>query len=106
VSKIDVQSYRTKTNRSVLRGAFADKTPLLFKVLSEDIDLIAIAEDVKTVLLNTEIISFKATRGTQGNIFIRLRDDVKVKEYRVNPDFDNVEYYRMKSAGVGKNWKE
>ena len=105
VAKIDVQSYRTKTNRSVLRGAFADKTPLLFKVLSEDVDLMAIAEDEKTVLLNTEIISSKATRGTQGNIFIRLRDDVKVKEYRVNPDFENVEYYRLKSAGVGKNLK-
>lgn len=106
VAKIDVQSYRTKTNRSVLRGAFADKTPLLFKVLSEDVDLMAIAEDEKTVLLNTEIISSKATRGTQGNIFIRLRDDVKVKEYRVNPDFENVEYYRLKSAGTGKYWKE
>ena len=106
VAKIDVQSYRTKTNRSVLRNSFADKTPLLFKVLSEDIDLMAIAEDEKTVLLNTEIISSKATRGTQGNIFIRLRDDVKVKEYRVNPDFENVEYYRLKSASVGKYWKE
>ena len=105
VAKIDVQSYRTKTNRSVLRNAFADKTPLLFKVLSEDIDLMAIAEDKKTVLLNTEIISSKATRGTQGNIFIRLRDDVKVKEYRVNPDFENVEYYRLKSAGTGKYLK-
>ena len=105
VSKIDVQSYRTKTNRSVLRNAFADKTPLLFKVLSEDVDLMAIAENEKTVLLNTEIISSKATRGTQGNIFIRLRDDVKVKEYRVNPDFDNVEYYRLKSAGTGKYLK-
>lgn len=106
VAKVDIDTYRTKTNRSVLRNAFADKTPLLFKVLSEDIDLMAIAEDEKTVLLNTEIISSKATRGTQGNIFIRLRDDVKVKEYRVNPDFENVEYYRLKSAGVGKNWKE
>ena len=106
VAKVDIEAYRTKTNRSVLRNAFADKTPLLFKVLSEDIDLMAIAEDEKTVLLNTEIISSKATRGTQGNIFIRLRDDVKVKEYRVNPDFDNVEYYRLKSAGTGKYWKE
>ena len=106
VAKVDIDAYRTKTNRSVLRNAFADKTPLLFKVLSEDIDLMAIAEDEKTVLLNTEIISSKATRGTQGNIFIRLRDDVKVKEYRVNPDFDNVEYYRLKSAGTGKYWKE
>lgn len=106
VAKVDIDAYRTKTNRSVLRNAFADKTPLLFKVLSEDIDLMAIAEDEKTVLLNTEIISSKATRGTQGNIFIRLRDDVKVKEYRVNPDFDGFEYYRLKSAGTGKYWKE
>lgn len=106
VAKIDVHSYRTKTNRSVLRGAFADKTPILFKVLSEDIDLMAIAEDKKTVLINTEIISSKATRGTQGNIFIRLRDDVEVKEYIVNPDFDGAEYYRLKNAGTGKYWKE
>lgn len=28
------------------------------------------------------------------------------KEYRVNPDFDNVEYYRLKSAGTGNIQKE
>lgn len=105
VSKIDLDAYKTKTNRTMLKNAYANKTPLLFKVLSEDIDLMAIAEDEKTVLINTEIISPKASRTTQGNIFIRLRDDIDVREYIVNPDFEGVEYYRVKSASVGKYWK-
>ena len=105
VSKIDLDAYKTKTNRTMLKNAYANKTPLLFKVLSEDIDLMAIAEDGKTVLINTEIISPKASRTTQGNIFIRLRDDIDVREYIVNPDFEGVEYYRVKSASIGKYWK-
>lgn len=106
VAKIDLDSYRTKTNRSVLRGAFADKTAILFKVISDDIDLMAISTDTKTVLLNTDIISSKASRTTKGNNFIRLRDGEQVEKYIAEPEIENAEYYRVKSASVGKYLKE
>lgn len=106
VAVIDEQSYRTKQNRSVLRGGFADKTTLLFKAITENVDLMAISDDDKVVLINTDIISPKATRTTKGNNFIKLRKDAKVKEYIINPDIEDKEYYRVKSAGVGKYIKE
>lgn len=56
VAKIDLEAYRTKQNRSVLRNAYADKMAILFKVISDDIDLMAISSDTKTVLINTEVI--------------------------------------------------
>lgn len=106
VAKIDLEAYRTKQNRSVLRNAYADKRAILFKVISGDTDLMAISSDTKTVLINTEIISSKATRATQGNNFIRLRDGEQVDKYIVGPEMDNSEHYRVKSAGVGKNFKD
>lgn len=105
VAKIDLEAYRTKQNRSVLRNAYADKMAILFKVISDDIDLMAISSDTKTVLINTEIISSKATRATQGNNFIRLRDGEHVDKYIVEPEMENLEYYRIASAGIGKNFK-
>lgn len=102
VAKIDLEAYRTKQNRSVLRNAYADKRAILFKVISEDIDLMAISSDTKTVLISTEIISSKATRATQGNNFIRLRDGEHVDKYIVEPEMENSEYYRVKSTSVGK----
>lgn len=42
---------------------------------------------------------------TQGKTYFRLRDDIDVREYIVNPDFEAMEYYREKSASGGKYWK-
>lgn len=102
VAKIDVQSYRTKQNRSVLRNGYADKTPLLFKAISEDFDLLAIADNEKTVLMNTDVVNSKSSKNTQGSAFIKLKNDSVVREYIVNPEIEDKEYYRLGSAGVGK----
>lgn len=101
VAKIDVEAYRTKTNRTMLRNAYADKKAIFFKALEDDVDLFAVADNNKAVLINTEIISPKASRSTQGNIFIRLQKDCLVDRYELEPEIDNVEYHRLNNAGVG-----
>lgn len=106
IAKISVQSYRTKQNRSVLRNAFADKIPILFKGLTEDIDLFAVATNKKAVLMNTEKIGEKMTKTSQGNVFIKLKDGETVEKYVVSPELKDVEYYRLANAGVGKYLKE
>ncbi len=51
VAKIDVESYRTKQNRSVLKNGYADKSALLFDILgAENVDIIAFADNKKVVV--------------------------------------------------------
>lgn len=106
VAKITTDSYRTKQNRSVLRGGFANKMAILFKGLKEDIDLMSVSTDTKTVLMNTDTINEKSSKTTQGVTFQRLKDDAKVEKYITDfSDIEDVEYYRVASAGVGKYFK-
>ena len=102
VAKIDLEAYRTKQNRSVLRNSHADKRVVLFRLLSEDIDLMATADNEKTVMINTSIINSKSSKTTQGSAFIKLKDGSVVREYQVIEDSSDYEYYRLKSAGTGK----
>lgn len=102
VAKVDLEAYRTKQNRSVLRNSHADKRVVLFRLLSEDIDLMATADNEKTVMINTSIINSKSSKTTQGSAFIKLKDGSVVREYQVIEDAENYEYYRLKSAGTGK----
>lgn len=102
VAKVDLEAYRTKQNRSVLRNSHADKRVVLFRLLSEDIDLMATADNGKTVMINTSIINSKSSKTTQGSAFIKLKDGSVVREYQVIKDTESYEYYRLKSAGTGK----
>ena len=102
VAKVDLEAYRTKQNRSVLRNSHADKRVVLFRLLSEDIDLMATADNGKTVMINTSIINSKSSKTTQGSAFIKLKEGSVVREYQVIKDTENYEYYRLKSAGTGK----
>lgn len=102
VAKVDLEAYRTKQNRSVLRNAYANKSVILFKLLSEDVDLMATADNSKTVLMNTSVVNPKSSKATQGSAFIKLKEDSVVSEYEAIEDSSDYEYYRLKSAGTGK----
>lgn len=102
VAKVDLEAYRTKQNRSVLRNSRADKRVVLFRLLSEDVDLMATADNEKTVMINTSVINSKSSKTAQGSTFIKLKDESVVREYQVIEDAENYEYYRLKSAGTGK----
>ena len=106
VSKVETKAYRTKQNRSVLRNAYANKVPIFFKAMSEDIDLLAVSEKGKAIILNTGLISSKATRHSNGNIFMKLKKGDNVKYY--DDDIEslvNSEHYILKGSGFGKNIK-
>ena len=109
VAKIDVESYRTKQNRSVLKNGYADKSALLFDILgTENVDIIAFADNKKVVLMNTETINSKSAKTTQGVTFIKLKAGCTVEKYEFaeKSELPEKEYYRLKSAGTGKYIKK
>ena len=109
VAKVSTDAYRTKTNRTVLKNSFANKETLFVIGLTEDIDLMSISSDTKTVVMNTSKIGSKASKTTQGVVFQRLKDDNKVDRYVLDlSDFsdEDVKYYTVANAGVGKYLKE
>lgn len=108
VARVDLKSYETLQNRLLLRNAYADKNVLFVKVLPEgaDIDLLAISDIDKAIILNTSRISSKATRTTAGVWFMRGKDDSKVKGYYELEDGHNYKYYKQLNAGVGKYVKK
>lgn len=108
VAKVSTKAYRTKTNRTVLKNSFANKEVLFVKGISEDFDLMSISSDTKTVIMNTSKVGSKASKTTQGVVFQRLKDDNYVDRYVIDlSEFsnDDIEYYRVANAGVGKYLK-
>lgn len=108
VAKISVSAYRTKQNRSVLKNALADKEVLLMLPMKkdEDIDIMSISTDSKTIVMNTSVINAKGSKTTQGSTFQKLKGDNTVDRYIHNLDIEDLEYYRVTSAGIGKFLKK
>lgn len=105
MAKIDLKAYQTKTNRSVLKNAFTnDQTPIYWNTITKDTDLVAISSINKVILFNTSIINAKTSRTTIGVQIMKSKDDSKMlKVLSVNDcEFEDVEYYRIHNAGVGK----
>lgn len=104
VAKIDLKAYWTKQNRSMLKKAYADKKTVFFNDGS-DFDLLALSSIGKVVVLNTEYINAKSSKGTQGVSFMKPKDGSHVASYYNASELDliNLDYYRISNAGVGKN---
>lgn len=108
VAKISTEAYRTKTNRQVLKNAFANKEVLLVKGISEDFDLMSVSSDTKTIIMNTSKVVSKASKTTQGVTFQKLKDGNVVDKYLLDlSDFseEDIEYYTISNSGVGKYLK-
>lgn len=67
VAKIDLNAYKTKTNRRKLVNAYSDKSPVvaIFHI-KEDVDLLMTASSGRILLFNTALIASKTTKNTQG----------------------------------------
>lgn len=104
VARIAMSTYETKQNRKVLKNAYADKKALFFKHIHEDIDLVAISSIDKVLLFNTSMINSKTSKTTIGSQIQKSKNESVTIEYMLIDDFDtdDIEYYRVKSAGVGK----
>lgn len=78
-AKIPVASYATKSNRRKLTGAYCDKSKAVAMFyLTEDTDIILISDAEKVLCVNTEKISLKTTRSTQGIGVMTLRRNALV----------------------------
>lgn len=104
VAKIELSAYKTKQNRGMLKNAYADKNAIYFNHIFEDIDLVAISSIDKVLLFNTSMINSKTSKTTIGSQIQKAKNDSVTVEYVLASKFetDDLEYYRVKSAGIGK----
>ena len=66
-AKVELAAYQTTSNRRRLTGAYSDKSPLRSILrLTEDREIALYATDSRVLVVNTALLSVKATRATQG----------------------------------------
>ena len=105
VAKIDMTAYETKTNRTMLKNAYADKKALYFNHIHEDIDVFVVSSIEKGLLFNTSMINPKTSKTTIGVQVMKSKNDSVVDHYRLPNDGEDLEYYRTAGAGIGKYLK-
>lgn len=109
VAKVSTDAYRTSTKRSMLKKGIADKTVLLLKGITDDVDLLSISNNGKAVVTNTSMINPKSSKATQGATNQKLKAGDAIKEYHILDEttaISDPEYYRVQSAGMGKLFKD
>ena len=105
-AKVPVKSYETKSNRRRLTGGYSDKSELVAMFhMKEDCELLLFSTADKVLCVNTEKISLKTTRSTQGVAVMTLRRGATVKQVVLADDsnFADVKKYRPRNipaAGV------
>jgi len=103
VAKIDLVAYETKTNRTMLKNAYADKKAIYFNHIDEDVELLALSSIDKALVYDTSKINSKTSKTTIGVTVMKSKDDSFVKGYyTLDEDYEEAEYYRTAGAGVGK----
>jgi len=104
VAKIELSAYETKTNRKMIKNAYANKKALYFNHIHEDIDLVAWSSIDKILVFNTSMINSKTSKTTIGIQAMKSKNDSFVHKYLdvKEEHLDVVDYYRTASAGVGK----
>lgn len=103
MAKIELSAYKTKTNRAMLKNAYADKNAIYFNHIQDDIDIMAISSIDKVVVINTSVINPKTSKTTIGVTVMKSKDDSVVKGYyTLDKEYEETEYYRVANAGVGK----
>ncbi|UUV46523.1 DNA gyrase subunit A [Bacillus phage vB_BanS-Thrax3] len=104
VAKIELSAYETKTNRKMIKNAYASKKALYFKHIHEDIDVVAWSSIDKILVFNTSMINSKTSKTTIGVQVMKSKNDSFVHKYLdvKEEHLDVVDYYRTANAGVGK----
>ncbi|SDX93628.1 DNA topoisomerase (ATP-hydrolyzing) subunit A [Thermoactinomyces sp. DSM 45892] len=108
VAKIDLSAYSTKHNRTMLKNAYADKQPIYWDATQEDYDLMALSTIDKIIVVNTSMINPKTSKTTIGVQLMKSKKASLVSDYhRLSTEgYEEREYYRTLSAGVGKYYRE
>ena len=112
--KIAVNNYYTKTNRKMLKNAFYDGSTLIGLLYQEEEnsgkDIILQNNQDRMILVESDRITLKATKNSQGNVIMKLRKGYEVTsisfadQFPSNYDFD---YYRVRTLpAAGRFIKE
>ena len=101
MAKVELNNYATKTNRKKLIGAYSDKSPVCdIKFLTENKDIVAIADNNKVLCLNTDKVPLKATKSTQGVQVMTIRKKgAKLSKvlFADESEIENLKYYTTKN---------
>lgn len=99
-AKVPLSSYATKTNRRKLTGAYSDKSPLMSVLqLEGDVQVAVYSTEDRAIVLGSELIPLKTSRGSQGVNVLTLKKQYTLKEARKLEDTEikNVSRYRVKN---------
>lgn len=105
MTKTPLEGYATKTNRKKLTNAYSSASKIVAVIqLEEDEDLVAVSSIDKVMAFNSELVSLKTTRSSQGITVMTLKKSATLKEVIRADKFntENIGYYRTKkipSAG-------
>lgn len=108
IAKINLSSYETKTNRTMLKNAYTSEGEIIYwNTIAKDIDLVAVSSIDKVLVFNTSIFKPKG-KSVTGNMLMKSKNDSKMVNVLSLDDveFEDVEYYRTVRAGVGKFLKK
>lgn len=101
VAKVDLASYRTKTNRKKLIKAYSNKSPIAaIRKIEEDCDLVLESTAGKLLLFNTGAIAPKTTKDTQGVAVMALKKNHIVRLVRDYHPGEFAKPYRYKTKNL------
>ncbi len=84
--RTDLSSFETKTNRRRLLKAYCEKlTPIGFFSVKEDTDFILTTSNNKSLIVNSALIPYKASRSAQGVNVINLNKKATLQKAAVYP---------------------
>ncbi|MFK7678613.1 DNA gyrase subunit A [Bacillus sp. Wb] len=109
LARINMQAYYTKQNRKKLENTYnKESKPLYWNTIKEDIDVGAISDIDKVIIMNTSNINSKSSKNTMGVTFQKSKSDSRVVKYFNMDQFEceSADYYKVSSAGVGKYIKK
>ena len=99
-AKVPVKAYETKSNRRRLTSAYSDKSKLVAMFhIKDEAEILLRSSAEKALCVNTEKISLKTTRSTQGISVMTLRRKAVVvsAELAENSEFADIRRYRSRN---------
>ena len=100
VSKVEMKSYYTKTNRKKLIKAYSEKDDLVYAIYkNQDQDFLLTSSSGKVLIFNSSMINLKQTKNTQGVAVMKQKKGhklIKIEEY-IPGSFFNEKNYRAKN---------
>ena len=87
IAKVDMQAYKTLTNRKKLLKAYSAKDELAaIFYIKEDVDLLLTSSDGRMLIVSTGAVSAKTTKDTQGVAVMTLKKNKRIETVKIFTD--------------------